>query len=479
MEKTQSDTALKSLLVLNTSSMRDALRVIDRNARGIAFVVNAEGVLQGVVTDGDIRRAILRGMSPEAPVPDLMTTKPVTVKLGTPIEKILALMSEGVTYIPVVDEQRRVVDYAGFAHGVHLPVAAPVFEGNELRYVTECVLTNWISSQGRFVQEFERTFAKFCGARHGVAVSNGTVALHLALVLAGVGPGDEVILPTLTFVATANAVRYTGATPVFADSDRSTWTLNPAEVKRKVTSRTKAIIPVHLYGHPADMDPLMELADRHGLVVVEDAAEAHGALYKGRRVGSIGHIGCFSFYGNKIITTGEGGMLTIQDDGLAERARVLRDHGMSRTRKYWHETVGFNYRLTNLQAAVGVAQMERVEALLAQRATVGAEYRARLAADGRLELPPLAPWAHPVTWLYTVLLKEGLSRDDAIRSLEAQGVSSRPSFYPVHRMPPYLTTEAFPVADSLSARGLSLPTWAPMNPAEIGRVCLALREALS
>lgn len=475
----KTDPVLQSLLVPSTSSMRDALRVIDGNARGIAFVVDAEGRLQGVVTDGDIRRAILRGVSPEAPVPDLMTTKPVTVKTGTPVEKIIALMSEGVTYIPVVDEARRVVDYAAFAHGVHLPVAAPVFEGNELRYVTECVLTNWISSQGRFVQEFERTFAKFCGVKHGVAVSNGTVALHLALVLAGVGPGDEVIVPTLTFIATANAVRYTGATPVFVDSDRRTWTLDPAQVERKVTSRTKAIIPVHLYGHPADMDPLMDLAARHRLFVVEDAAEAHGAVYKGKRVGSIGHIGCFSFYGNKIITTGEGGMLTMQDDGLAERARLLRDHGMSRTRKYWHETVGFNYRLTNLQAAVGVAQMERVEALLAQRAAVGTEYRARLAGDDRVELPPQASWAQPVTWLYTILLKEGLSRDDTMRKLEAKGISSRPSFYPVHRMPPYLTQEPFPVADSLSSRGVSLPTWAPMGPAEVERVCTALQDSLS
>jgi len=343
----------------------------------------------------------------------------------------------------------------------------------------ECVLTNWISSQGRFVQEFERTFAKFCGIKHGVAVSNGTVALHLALVLAGVGPGDEVILPTLTFIATANAVRYTGATPVFVDSDRGTWTMDPAQVERKATSRTKAIIPVHLYGHPADMDPLMDLAKRHHLFVIEDAAEAHGALYKGKPVGSIGHIGCFSFYGNKIITTGEGGMLTIQDDRLAERARLLRDHGMSRTRKYWHETVGFNYRLTNLQAAVGVAQMERVEALLAQRAAVGAKYRDLLSGDDRLELPPQASWAQPVTWLYTILLKEGISRDDTMQKLEAKGISSRPSFYPVHRMPPYLTQEPFPVADSLSSRGVSLPTWVPMGPSEIERVCIALQDSLS
>jgi perosamine synthetase len=407
-----------------------------------------------------------------------MTGDPVTVKVGTPIEKIIGFMSEGVKYIPVVDEMQRVVDYAAYTQAVHLPVASPAFSGNELRYVTECVLTNWISSRGRFVTEFERTFAKFCGVKHGVAVSNGTVALHLALVLAGLGPGDEVIVPTLTFVATANAVRHTGATPIFADSNPVTWTLDPADVERRITKRTKAVIPVHLYGHPCDMGPFMEMADRYRLFIVEDAAEAHGAAYKGRRVGSIGHIGCFSFFGNKIITTGEGGMLTTNDDGLAERARMLRDHGMSQTERYWHETVGFNYRLTNLQAAVGVAQMERIETLLAQRAAVGGHYKELLKGNQCIELPGEVPWAQPVTWLYTVLLQEGINRDQVIKRLESAGIDSRPCFYPVHSLPPYAVQERFPVAEALSRRGLSLPTWALMGQDQIERICHALIDCL-
>lgn len=475
----KAETPLQSLLVRDTSSMRDALRMIDRNARGIAFVVDAEGILKGVVTDGDIRRAILKGLLPDILVTEFMTRKPMTAKVGSSPERLIALMSERVKYIPIVDDELRVVDYAAFTHAVHLPVAAPTLGGNELRYVTECVLTNWISSQGRFVMEFERAFAKFSGVKHSVAVSNGTVALHLALVLAGIGPGDEVIVPTLTFVATVNAVRHAGATPVFVDSERNTWTIDPLQVEKKITARTKAVIPVHLYGHPADMDPIMDLARRHNLFVIEDAAEAHGALYKGKRVGSIGHIGCFSFYGNKIITTGEGGMLTTDDDRLADQARLLRDHGMSKTRKYWHDVVGFNYRLTNLQAAVGVAQMERIESMLHLRAGIAAQYREFLAGDDRLELPAQAPWAERVTWLYSILLKDGIARDTVVNVLEAQGVDARPLFYPVHLMPPYAIAERFPIAEDLSRRGVSLPTWVPMRQAEIGRVCTTLQKSLS
>lgn len=469
---------LQALLVCDTSNMREALRVIDRNACGFAFVVDAGGVLQGVVTDGDIRRAILNGLSLDILVTEFMTREPVTAKAGTSPERLVALTSERVKYIPIVDGERRVVDYAAFTHAVHLPVAAPALGGNELRYVMECVLTNWISSQGRFVTEFERAFAKFSGVKHGVAVSNGTVALHLALVIAGIGPGDEVIVPTLTFVATANAVRHAGATPVFVDSERNTWTIDPLQVEKKITARTKAVIPVHLYGHPADMDPIMELARRHQLFVIEDAAEAHGAMYKGKRVGSIGHIGCFSFYGNKIITTGEGGMLTTHDDRLADQARILRDHGMSRIRKYWHEIVGFNYRLTNLQAAVGVAQIERIEMILDQRAAIAARYGDLLTGDDRLELPVQASWAERVTWIYSLLLKEGVPRDAVMTTLDTQGIDVRPMFYPIHLMPPYATGEKFPVAETLSRQGLSLPTWVPMGQEEIGRVCTALQNAL-
>ena len=471
--------ALDGLLILETTNLRETLRVIERNASGIAFVVDGDRVLKGVVADGDVRRAILRGVSLDGQVSEFMTRSPVTARAGSSPEQILSVMSPRIRRLPLVDDGNRVVDYASFEQGLRLPVATPAFGGNELRYVSECVATNWISSQGRFVGEFEQLFAGLVGAKHGIAVSNGTVALHLALVAGGIGPGDEVIVPTLTFVATANVVRHAGATPVFVDSEPGTWNLDPEEVRSKLTARTRAIIPVHLYGHPADMDRIREIAQQHRLFVVEDAAEAHGALYKGTPVGAIGDVGCFSFFGNKIITTGEGGMLTTNDDELADRARVLRDHGMSRQRKYWHEMVGYNYRLTNLQAAIGVAQVEQVDAFLKKRDAIAQSYAAALGHDARMELPRESPWARRVNWLYTLLLSEGIDRDRVVARLNERGIDSRPAFVPVHTMPPYATGERFPVAESIARRGLSLPSSVGLEASDIERVCNALLACIS
>jgi perosamine synthetase len=274
-----------------------------------------------------------------------------------------------------------------------IPVAEPLLDGNELAYVSDCITSGWVSSIGDYIPRLERDFACFCGVKHAIAASNGTTALHLALAVLGIGPGMEVIVPTLTFIATANVVHYTGATPIFADSDPRTGNLDPADVARKITPATRAIIPVHLYGHPADMDAISALARAHNLAVIEDAAEAHGAEYKGRRVGALGQLAAFSFYGNKIITTGEGGMITTDDDALAAQARSLRDHGMSPTRRYWHPVIGYNYRLTNLQAALGVAQMERIVEFIARKRAIAALYQQYLADLPGLALPVEESWA--------------------------------------------------------------------------------------
>ena len=245
-----------------------------------------------------------------------------------------------------------------------IAVAAPTLNGNEKRYVLECLETTWISSIGRFITEFERGFARFCGVEHAIAVSNGTNALHLALVALGVTSGDEVIVPSLTYVATANAVTYCGAKPVLVDCDPRTLNIDPAAIAGKITAHTKGIIPVHLYGHPADMDPIISVAREHGLFVLEDAAEAHGAEYKGRRVGGLGNCAAFSFFGNKIMTTGEGGMVTTNDSALAAKLRLYRGQGLDPGRRYWHPVIGYNYRMTNIAAALGLAQLEQVDELM-------------------------------------------------------------------------------------------------------------------
>jgi perosamine synthetase len=304
------------------------------------------------------------------------------------------------------------------------------------------------------------------------------VALHLALVALGLGPGDEVILPTLTFVATANAVAYTGATPIFVDSEPATWNIDPQGVARAITPRTQAIIAVHLYGHPADMDPLRALAGRHGVTLIEDAAEAHGARYKGRRTGALSDVAVFSFFGNKIITTGEGGMLLTDDAALAERCFFLENQARHKENPYWHPEIGYNYRMTNIQAALGVAQLERIEELLAIRARNAAHYQARLSDVPGLSLPPCAPWAENVYWMYTVLVEEeyGLDLDSLMQRLRQRGIETRPMFYPIHTLPMYEQGQRFPVAEGLGRKGINLPSGATLTPDQVDVVCEALAE---
>jgi perosamine synthetase len=362
-----------------------------------------------------------------------------------------------------------------------IPVSDPKLDGNELRYVTQCVQSNWISSAGRFVRDFEEAFAGAMGCRYGVAASNGTTSLHLALATLGIGPGDEVIIPTFTMIATANAVRYTGAQPVLVDAERTTWNMDVSQLERLVTPRTRGILLIHTYGHPVDMDPLTELADRRGLWVVEDAAEAHGARYRGRPIGSLGRAASFSFYANKIITTGEGGMVTTNDGELARVARRLRDHAFSDERHFWHKYLGFNYRMTNLQAAIGLAQTERLDELVEIRRTNAARYTAVLSKIPGLTLPVERPWARNVYWMYGVVVEDvfGISRDELRQRLARRGIETRTFFIPIHLQPIYYEAfqgRRYPVSEELCRRGLYLPSGATLTGAEIDYVCEMVRE---
>lgn len=365
-----------------------------------------------------------------------------------------------------------------------IPVAAPMLVGREREYVLDCIDSGWVSSAGNYLDLFEAKFAEFCGVKHAVACCNGTAAVHLALLAHGVGPGDEVIVPTLTFVATANAVTYCGARPVFVDSEPETWNIDPARVEEKITPRTRGIVAVHLYGHPADMDVLRAIARRHGLFIVEDAAEAHGALYRGKRVGALGDIAAFSFYGNKIISTGEGGMVTTNDDALAARVRLLRGQGMDPERRYWFPVVGYNYRMTNLSAALGLAQMERAEWHLGRRLEIAARYKVGLRHVGALAWQREQPWATHAHWMFTAVLREGdaARRDEVMARLEGRGVETRPVFHPVHLLPPYREAAAgaeCPVAERLATRGLSLPTWAGLTGEDVEYVIESLVECIA
>jgi perosamine synthetase len=354
-----------------------------------------------------------------------------------------------------------------------IPVYEPWLGERETEYVLDAMRSGWISSLGRYIGQFETQFAAFCGAAYGVSTSNGTTALHLALAALGIGPGDEVIMPSLTFVASANSVHYTGARPVFADVDEETWTVDPGSVAAAITKQTRAIMAVHLYGHPAPMTELADLARRHGLWLIEDAAEAHGAAIGEKRAGNLGDVAAFSFYGNKIITTGEGGMVTTNDADLAARCRVLRDHAMTPADRYWHEEVGFNYRLTNLQAAVGVAQMERIEEFIARKRAIAAHYSRRLAGLPGITLPVEQPGCTNVYWMFSILVSEPfpLSRDELIAQLRSRGIDSRPFFHPLDTLPPYRTSAPKPVALALSRAGLNLPSSPKLQDEQVDRIC--------
>jgi perosamine synthetase len=362
-----------------------------------------------------------------------------------------------------------------------IPIATPDISEDETKNVIEATRSGWISSQGPFVKEFESEFARYIGVKHGIATANGTVALHLALATLGIGVGDEVVVPTLTFIATANSVVYTGARPVFADSHPDYWCIDPKDVEHKITNNTKAVMLVHLYGHPCDMDSVMKLSRERGLTVIEDCAEAHGAEYKGKKVGSFGDVSCFSFYANKMITTGEGGMCLTNDDDLAEKMRILRDHGMDPRRKYWHEVVGFNYRMTNLQAAIGVAQMKKVNKLLERKRRIAHLYDRALLGTKDLVLTPSMPWARSSYWFYSVLVGNERIRERITGHLGKQGIETRPFFHPVHKLPPYYSATAgsLPISEQLSARGINLPGGPKITDQEVVDVASSLLKELS
>jgi len=368
---------------------------------------------------------------------------------------------------------------------VKIPVCEPDLTELEWKYLLECFDSGWISSIGPMVREFEQKFADWVCCKYGVSTTSGTTALHLAVAALELGPGDEVIIPTFTMVATCNAVLYQGARPVLVDADPETWCMDVEQVKEKISSRTKAIIPVHIYGHACDMKPLLELAEDHGLSIIEDAAEAIGTEYEGMRAGGIGRCGCFSFYANKTITCGEGGMLVTDDERLAERARILMNHGFTPGTHFLHYHVGFNFRMTSMQAAVGLAQLERIDKLVEAKRRNASLYTRLLKGIPGLTLPTEKPYCKSSYWMFGLLVDEeefGIDRDELQRFLAARGVETRAFFRPMHRQPVYrrrglFRGESYPVADTLARRGLYLPSSTKLTEEQIRYVCGAVREA--
>ena len=375
-----------------------------------------------------------------------------------------------------------------------IPVNEPLLGERELEYVTECLRTGWISSAGRFIEEFEKKWAAYCGMKYGIAVSNGTTALQVAVGCLDLKPGDEVIMPSFTIISCALPIVERGGIPVLVDSDPETWCMDVTQIEAKITARTKAIMPVHIYGHPVDMDPVLELAKKHNLVVIEDAAEVHGAEYLSNRdgaspswkhCGGMGHISTFSFYANKLITTGEGGMVLTSDPAYAEKARSLRNLCFRPERRFYHTELGYNFRLTNLQAALGLAQLERFDEIVAKKRWLGQAYTERLKDLACLQLPVEEPWAKQVYWMYGLVLDESTNMDavEFSNRLQALGVQTRPFFLGMHEQPVFLERgffrgEHYPVAERIAKQGLYLPSGLALTEVQLEQVCKVLRKVL-
>ena len=359
-----------------------------------------------------------------------------------------------------------------------IPVNKPHISKNAVKYVTECVKTGWISSSGSYIKTFEENFAKFIGVKHAITTTSGTAALHLALLALGIKKGDEVILPSHTMIASAAAVVYTGATPVLVDVERDTWNMNVKQIESKITKRTKAIMPVHIYGLPVDMDGILKLAKKYKLYVVEDAAESLGAKYHGKITGSLGTIGCFSFYANKIVTTGEGGMVTTNSDKLAKRLRILKDLAHSTKRRFLHNEIGYNYRMTNMQAALGVAQLEEVKKYIEKKEWMASIYKQRLSKIEGISLPVQNIKTTNVYWMYGILVENnfGITRDELMKKLLEKGIETRTFFIPMHRQPALKKLglykgERYPVSDEIGRKGLYLPSGLAITKEEIDTIC--------
>ena len=368
-----------------------------------------------------------------------------------------------------------------------IPVNEPLLDGNEKKYLLECIETGWISSEGPFVKQFEEQFAARVNRQHAIAVSNGSVALDAAVAALGLGPGDEVILPTFTIISCAAAIVRAGATPVVVDSDPITWNMDVSQIEGKITPRTKAIMVVHIYGLPVDMDPVLAIADKYGLFVIEDAAEMHGQTYKGRPCGSFGDISTFSFYPNKHITTGEGGMVVTDNPALAEKCRSLRNLCFQPQKRFVHEELGWNFRMTNLQAALGVAQLERLDEFVTRKRHMGQRYTDLLSGISDLQLPMASTdYAENIYWVYGLVLQEEVPFDaeKAMHLLKQQQVGTRPFFWCMHEQPVFkkmglFQSESCPVAENLARRGFYIPSGMALTDEQINQAVNALKEVMA
>ncbi len=453
--------SITNFIVESNMNLKEALIIINKNSNGICFVVS-DKKLVGVLTDGDIRRALIKNVKLDDCVDKVMNINFVAMHIDTPSKEVRKFFSNQVRVIPLLDSDGLIVDISNIKENHAIPLMEPHISEKEREYVNDCLDTGWISSKGKYVYQFEQEFEKLHHGMFAVAVSNGTVALQLAMLAIGIEKGDEVIVPDITFAASVNTIIHCGAIPVLCEVDPVTWCIDPNEIKKLINPRTKAIMPVHLYGQVSQMDEIIKLSNKNNLYVVEDCAEALGSKWKNKNVGTFGDASTFSFFGNKTISTGEGGMVLFKNKETSERAKILRDHGMSTTKRYWHEVIGYNFRLTNIQAAIGVAQLEKLDRIVNKKIHIG-KYYSELLRNHKIvaQVPERHNDIENSYWMFSFLLQNNINREDVMKTLLELGIETRPVFYPLHKMPPYKRfkrSSSLKNSINISKRGLSLPS---------------------
>jgi len=469
---------IDNLFVELPIDFKEALKTIEINGLGIVFFIDSNKKLIGSFSDGDSRRVILKKTSLPKMIEknsDFYNKKPHYLPFDCQISEIWALFHHNIKCVPLVDNNMNVVDFSTSSRVRKFSILQPVIGDEEINNLLECANTGWISSQGRFIKKFEDDFSSYLNGGHAVAVSSGTAALQLGMLALGIGANDEVIVPNFTFGASINAIIHVGAIPVLVDVDPETWTLSLKAIEAAINKNTKAIMPVHLYGQSAHIDEITKIAKNNNLHIVEDCAEALGGTYKKRLIGRDGDATCFSFFANKLITTGEGGMVVFKHKKTADKAKIMRDHGMSPQKKYWHEFAGVNFRMTNMQASIGVARLKKINNFLLKRKIVFQRYDKNFKSNSQLLLLPKNSWSENSYWLYTLVVSEFTEkkRDKLLKALSDRGIDARPGFYPLHKMPPYKkysNGSDYPISSFLGTSIINLPSSPGLTSDEIDHI---------
>ncbi len=475
------DVLIGDLLVSIQGTLKDALNKINNSGRGICFLVDDNQKMLGLLTDGDIRRLFIDGHSTNFELKSLELNDFAFLKEGFSLIEAQEKL-ENFEVLPVLNESNIVSDFVSSDRLRKIPLINPNFEGKELEYLTDCINSGWISSIGGYVKKFENKFSKLVKTKHALCVSSGTTGLQVALKSLGIGDGDEVILPNLTFAATINSVLHVGAKPILVDINSETFCMEANDVEKLITKNTKCILLVHLYGNACELNKFYSLKEKYNLLLVEDCAEALGTKYFNNHVGRYSDASVYSFFGNKLITTGEGGMVCFNSKEIYELAKNLIAHGMSKKKKYWHDILGYNFRMTNIQAAIGLAQLEKINIFLDKKHFIGKEYSNLLKNEKRLNIQKIHSNVSSSYWLFVVVLnKEYIKiRDKIMDYLLKLGIETRPIFYPLNEMPPYkeFSQGAFTKSYLISYGGLCLPSNLEMTSADIEFVCINLSKAI-